>query len=66
MWLFGMVTLAELMFVERIRQRWPRGAWQAPSCRRGGWTRRCLLQRERARRGQSAGLLECLQLSDKL
>jgi hypothetical protein len=65
MWLFGMVTLAELMITERVRQRWPRGAWRA-ELSAGRLDKALELQRERARRGQSAGLLECLQLSDKL
>ncbi len=65
MWLFGMVTLAELLITERIRQRWPRGAWRA-ELSPGRLDKALDLQRERARRGQSAGLLECLQLSDKL
>jgi hypothetical protein len=64
MWLFGMVTLVELMFVERIRERWPNGAWQA-LLSPGRLDKARLLQGERERRGQPAELLECLQLSDK-
>lgn len=65
MWLFGMVTLAELLISERIREIWPRGAWRG-QLSAGRLDKALDLQRERARRGQSVGLLECLQLSDKL
>jgi hypothetical protein len=64
MWLFGMVTLMELMFVERIRERWPDGAWQA-LLSPGRLDKARLLRAERERRGQPAELLECLQFSDK-
>jgi len=64
MWLFGMVTLVELMFIERIRERWPNGAWQA-LLSPGRLDKARQLQGERERRGQAAELLECLQLSDK-
>lgn len=65
MWLFGMITLAELLIAERIRLRWPHGAWR-DQLSSGRLDKALDLQRERARRGQSVGLLECLQLSDKL
>ncbi len=52
------------MFVERIRERWPDGAWQA-LLSPGRLDKARLLRGERERRGQAAELLECLQLSDK-
>jgi hypothetical protein len=64
MWLFGMVTLMELMFSQRIRRLWPDDAWQA-LLSPGRLEKARLLQAERGRRGQAAELLECLQLSDK-
>lgn len=64
MWLFGMMTLMELMFSERIRQTWPDGGWRG-LVSPGRLEKARLLQAERERRGQQADLLECLQLSDK-
>lgn len=64
MWLFGMVTLMDLDFSERIRQRWPGDSWQG-LLSAGRIEKACQLQAERAKRGQPAELLECLQLSDK-
>jgi len=64
MWLFGMITLVELQLVERIRQRWPDGSWEAlvPAARLGKARE---LNGERSRRGQTCELLDCLQLGDK-
>jgi len=64
MWLFGIVTLVEFDFVRRIMARWAEESWAvllSPS--RLDKARE--LQQERARRGQQADLLDCLQLADK-
>ena len=64
MWLFGMITLIELLLVERIRARWPEGGWErnVPAAR---LKKARELAEERSRRGQASTALECLQLSDK-
>jgi hypothetical protein len=65
MWLFGIITFAELEATERIRQKWPNGAW-------GGLmsehrlSRARQLHTERVRRRENCELLDCLQLSDKI
>lgn len=64
MWLFGIVTLVELDFARRIRTRWPDESW-APLLSPGRLDKARELQQERARRGQHAELLDCLQLADK-
>ncbi len=65
MWLFGMITMIELAFAERIRQRWPDGEW-CNLLSSGRLEKAHQLQRERGRRGHSVELVECLQLSDKI
>lgn len=65
MWLFGILTLAELDFTGRIRARWPGGEWTAKlSAARLDKARQ--LQLERQRRGHACTLLDCLQFGDKL
>jgi CBS domain-containing protein len=64
MWLFGMVTLMDLMFSQRIGQYWPGGAWQT-HLSAGRLDKARQLQAERLRRGQTVELLDCLQFSDK-
>ena len=64
MWLFGMITSIELRFVGLISQRFPQEDWRqllSPS----RIDKALELQKERQRRNQHAGLLECLQFSDK-
>jgi hypothetical protein len=64
MWLFGIVTLVEFDFIRRIRARWPDQSWAA-LLSPGRLDKARQLQEERARRGQPADLLDCLQLADK-
>jgi hypothetical protein len=64
MWLFGIVTLVEFDFIRRIRARWPDLSWTA-LVSAGRLDKARELQEERARRGQPADLLDCLQLADK-
>jgi len=64
MFLFGIITLGEMMMTEIIRHRYQDGSW-----------RNCLseeriakasqLQEERLRRGQKVDLIDCLQYGDK-
>jgi hypothetical protein len=65
MWLFGILTVAELEFTERIRQKWPNDAWV------GLLTEQRVekakqLKIERERRKEKCQLLDCLHLSDKI
>lgn len=64
MWLFGILTLIEMSFVERIRELWAEGAWQERLAPKRLEKARALAD-ERRRRGQSCDLLDCLQFSDK-
>ncbi len=64
MWLFGIVTMLEMSFVDRIREHWPNGGWEA-TLSPGRLDKARQLRAERERRGQPADLLDCLQLSDK-
>mgnify|MGYP001765426227 FL=1 len=64
MWLFGIVMLVELDFLQRIRALWPDGGWEA-CLSPGRLDKARQLQAERLRRGQPSDLLDCLQLADK-
>lgn len=64
MWLFGVITMAEIAFTHRIRAVFPDGGWRA-LLSESRLKRAEELRRERERRGQTAALLDCLQLSDK-
>ena len=64
MWLFGMITFAEMDFAERVHMLWPDGSWTRllPA---GRVQKAEELHAERQRRQQPCSLLDCLQLSDK-
>ena len=64
MWLFGIVTLAEMEFSMRIRALWPDAAW-GERLSSGRLELAQSLRAERQRRGQHVDLVDCLQLSDK-
>ena len=65
MWLFGIITVAELEFTERVRQKWPDESWTGLlSQQRLEKARR--LHSERERRKENCDLLDCLQLGDKM
>jgi hypothetical protein len=64
MWLFGIVTMAEILVTRLIERSFPGGAWRA-LVSEGRLEKAAMLQRERERRGQHSSLLSCLQLSDK-
>jgi hypothetical protein len=65
MWLFGIITFAELEATERIRRKWPNESWTALLAGERVARARQLCA-ERARRRDECELLDCLQLSDKL
>ena len=65
MWLFGIITISELEFTERVRQKRPDGGWRkalSPS----RLAKAEQLWSDRRRRNQRCELLDCLQLADKL
>lgn len=64
MFLFGMITLGEMLMTEVIRRRYVDGSWQERlSAQRLAKARQ--LREERARRGQKVDLVDCLQYGDK-
>jgi hypothetical protein len=65
MWLFGILSVAELEFTERIRKKWPNDAWieLLPQHR---ITKAKELQTARERHKEKCQLLDCLHLSDKI
>ena len=64
MWLFGIITLIEMNFVEKIRVKWPSESWMHLITKSRPKKAVDLLG-ERKRRKQNCDLLDCLQLSDK-
>jgi hypothetical protein len=65
MWLFGILTFAELEFTERIRQKWPDESWSRLLSQQRMEKARHLLA-ERGRRKEKCKLIDCLQLADKI
>lgn len=64
MFLFGLITLNEMMMTEIIRGRYPDDSWQdCISAQRLSKAKQ--LQKERLRRGQKVDLVDCLQYGDK-
>ncbi|MDH3997649.1 MAG: Swt1 family HEPN domain-containing protein [Desulfuromonadales bacterium] len=64
MFLFGVITLGEMLMTEIIRHRYSDGSWQELiSAQRLAKAKK--LQEERCRRGQGASLIDCLQYGDK-
>jgi hypothetical protein len=65
MWLFGIITVAELEFTERLRQKFPGETWMSVlTSQRVEKARE--LYAERMRRNQKCELIDCLQFSDKM
>jgi hypothetical protein len=65
MWLFGIITAAELEFTERIRRKWPRENWSGLLSQQRIEKARQLFA-ERERRKEKCQLVDCLQLADKI
>jgi hypothetical protein len=64
MWLFGMITVLELYFANRIKSLWPKQTWKhllSPHRLRQAES----VHAERIRLGQQSELEDCLQLLDK-
>jgi hypothetical protein len=65
MWLFGIITMAEMQIMPIIEKIWPGDAWKeliSP----GRLAKAEAMLEERQRRNQQSTLLACLQLSDKM
>ena len=64
MWLFGIITLLEMYFLEKIKMLWPDGSWvKLLTPRRLAAADE--VRNERLRRDQPCQLVDCLQLADK-
>ena len=64
MFLFGIITLGEMVITEIIRHRYSDGSWQHFLSEQR-LAKAKLLQEERQRRGQIVDLIDCLQYGDK-
>lgn len=64
MFLFGIITLGEMVITEVIRHRYSDGSWQEFLSEQRLAKARAL-QEERQRRGQKVDLIDCLQYGDK-
>ena len=64
MFLFGIITLSEMVITEIIRHRYSDGSWQQFLSEQR-LAKAKLLQEERQRRGQIVDLIDCLQYGDK-
>jgi hypothetical protein len=64
-WLFGIIILIEVLVVDLVRSKWSDGSWVS-LVSEGRLEKAKMLQEERIRRGLTADLVDCLQLSDKL
>lgn len=64
MWLFGLITIAEMIITSQVEEHFPSGQWQEklPEAR---LRKARELQKERRRIGQELSLLECLYFADK-
>ena len=64
MFLFGIITLTEMVITEVIRHRYCDGSWQE-FLSETRLAKAKALQEERQRRGQNVDLIDCLQYGDK-
>jgi hypothetical protein len=64
MWLFGVITIIEMLFDRIIKPRFPNDSW-CEIISAGRLEKAKLLFDERRRRNQDLTLLDCLQFSDK-
>ena len=64
MWLFGMVTMIEMVLGQMLDELFPDGDWHA-KLSEGRLRKAREIQQERQRRNVHCDLLSCLQLSDK-
>ena len=64
MWLFGVLTMIEMLLVQLIDTHFPKDSWQT-HISAGRLEKALSFQTERQRRNQHCALIDCLQLSDK-
>jgi hypothetical protein len=64
MWLFGLITMMEMLLAQMIQQAYPDESWQAVISPERLEKARAM-QGERQRRNQHCSLIDCLQMSDK-
>jgi len=64
MWLFGLITMMEMLLVQMIQKNYPDDSWQAVMSPERLEKARAM-QAERQRRNQHCSLIDCLQVSDK-
>ena len=64
MWLFGMVTILEMVMTARLREEYPDDSWTS-SLSAERVARAKQLWNERLRRGRECELSDCLQFADK-
>jgi putative nucleotidyltransferase with HDIG domain len=64
MFLFGLITIAEMIMTDVLRWRYADGSWQS-LLSEARLAKARVLREERQRRGQQVGLLDCLQFGDK-
>jgi hypothetical protein len=64
MFLFGMLTIAEVLLTRAVRERFPDGGWKS-HISVGRLQKAVELQTERQRRNQRVDLVDCLQFADK-
>jgi hypothetical protein len=64
MFMFGIITLGEMVITEIIRHRYHDGSWQE-FLSETRLAKAKALQEERQRRGQNVDLIDCLQYGDK-
>ena len=65
MWLFGMVTVIEMFITQILKEKYD-DSLLATAISEGRFQKTKELQTERERRGQTVGLIDCLQLRDKI
>jgi hypothetical protein len=66
MWLFGIITMIEMLAVNLIRQKCPDNNDWKETLSSGRLEKATRLKAERERRGLTTDLLDCLQFSDKI
>jgi hypothetical protein len=64
MWLFGLITMTEMLLVQMIDKAYPDESWQSVMTPERLEKARAM-QAERQRRNQHCSLIDCLQMSDK-
>jgi hypothetical protein len=64
MWLFGLITIAEMIISDTVERSFPHGTWQE-KLSEDRLDKARALQAERQNKGQELRLMDCLYLADK-